>query len=300
LQDRSGVPSAIVSLEQRLFDYRISLLPEIESHYPGDKPEESMLTESLKNGAAFVTLIDPLPDPELLANAAKRLAAVLRKDLPTFKPVDQWIASMPEKSAESELADWFTASWKSETKSLEEMAGKAGADADLLHWCGRQLARPFFHALGKLIGALPILHEGRSLAAGCPCCGGAPRMGRFEHEEGRRFLWCDLCNLEWVFPRITCAFCLNQDHKKLGYLTIEGTENYRIDVCEICHGYLRALDERGLPEGPRADFLVEDVGTFHLCMVAERDGYTPGSIQGRAVTPTGTALGPPEGGDAKA
>ena len=104
-------------------------------------------------------------------------------------------------------------------------------------------------------------------------------MARLAREEGQRLLWCDLCDVQWRFPRITCPFCGNSDHEKLGYLQSDELPNYRIDVCEVCHGYLRAKDERNLPEGDRVDFTIEDVGTLHLCMAAEKQGYRTGFLQ---------------------
>ena len=50
-------------------------------------------------------------------------------------------------------------------------------------------------------------------------------------------------------------------------------------MCEICHGYLRAIDEHDLPEEHQTDFLTEDVGTFYLCLLAEKEGYRQGVIQ---------------------
>jgi FdhE protein len=172
----------------------------------------------------------------------------------------------------------MTAAWRSDRDTLADLSTRVGVEPDLLEWAGRQVARPFFHRLGELLAGQPIADVENASVAGCPCCGGAPRFGRYERHEGRRFLWCDLCNIQWSFRRLTCPFCLNKDHEKLGYLSIEGVENYRIDVCEVCRGYLRSLDERGLPGDARVDFVKEDVGTYHLCLAAEKEGWRPGEV----------------------
>jgi hypothetical protein len=225
-----------------------------------------------------------------LARAATSLLTVLEPAVPASEAIMKWLSAEGATEQRQEaLARWFAASWKGDGRQLHEMSDDIGTDPDVLVWTGRQLARPFFHRLGELLAPHPAFAAWIAQRAGCPSCGGTPRMGRYEEEEGRRHLWCDLCDLEWVFPRITCPFCMNGDHTKLGFLSIEGQEQYRIDVCEVCHGYLRAVDERKTPEGSQVDFLIEDVGTLHLCVLAEKRDYRQGTVTGGAGdTPSST------------
>lgn len=186
-----------------------------------------------------------------------------------------------DASREDALAAWFTAVWRRDQDSLQRLASEAQVPADLFDWAGRQLCRPFFHRLGELLGAATSgPHGAREPRATCPACGGPPQMARLEREEGRRYLWCGLCDVQWAFKRVACPFCGNSRHDQLGYLAVEGNERDRIDVCEVCRGYLRTVVERGMQEGVQIDFLVEDVGTLHLCMVAEGRGYRPGAAGG--------------------
>jgi FdhE protein len=275
--DRPGVSPDLVRLEEALCHLRNDLTATLGSDYPPEAPEESRLAAALAAGTALARIQDPLPPDELLADAGRRLAAALEAHL---AQTPRLLAALrgDGDSAAPPLAAWFTAAWRGDRATLIAQARAAEADVDLLTWVGRQLCRPFLHAFAGAIRDAAALSGEWPMVAGCPSCGGAPRLGRYAAEEGRRTLWCELCDVEWGFPRVTCPFCLNRDHEKLGFLTVEGVEGYRIDVCEVCHGYLRAIDERDTARVSGSDFLIEDVGTVHLCMAAERDGFRTGSL----------------------
>ncbi|MFH1025819.1 MAG: formate dehydrogenase accessory protein FdhE, partial [Nitrospirota bacterium] len=106
----------------------------------------------------------------------------------------------------------------------------------------------------------------------CPICGSEPSIAEFK-EEGARFLVCSSCNFEWRFNRLKCPFCENDNHEKLRYFYTEKEgKAYRIDVCEKCKRYIKTIDVAALD----VDFipLLEDIGTLHLDIVAQKEGYT--------------------------
>jgi len=294
LAGRPGLSPDILELESALLDWRTSVGERLEGGYPlasadpsplsgltGDaRPEElpqDSRTPRDPEGASrcLAARIDPLPPADVLFAAASDLLALIESRLPSCAPLARWWNPQTGRDARDRFAaDWFTAAWRRDGAAMEGLSKAVGLDADLLAWCGRELCRPFFHRLGRLPSAAA---SDPSLAnAACPVCGGPPRMARLEREEGHRFLWCDLCDVQWAFRRVTCPFCGNADQKELGYLAIEGLDSHRIDVCEKCRGYLRTVAERGMPEGQRIDYLAEDAGTPHLCLVAEGKGYRPG------------------------
>ncbi|MCK4413491.1 MAG: formate dehydrogenase accessory protein FdhE [Candidatus Eisenbacteria sp.] len=284
LLERPGISPDLVTLEEALLSYRRTLHAEIGSRYPDWMPESERLAEALRAGTPLVRLIDPQPPAPLLASAARRLFAAIEPHLPRAKELRSWLTEADATGEDPDLAPWFTAAWQDDRAALGRMGERKEIDVDLLHWSGRQLCRPFLHLLARDLRDHPVLQADgeRALAAGCPACGGAARLGRYYGDEGHRSLWCDLCDLEWSFPRITCPFCLNQDHEQLGFLAVEDTRGVRIDVCESCHGYLRAVDQRETGVEAAVDFLCEDVGTASLSVAAEREGYRPGSITPRA------------------
>ena len=107
----------------------------------------------------------------------------------------------------------------------------------------------------------------------CPLCGSKPGMAELEKEKGKRLLSCSLCGQRWQYARLKCPYCGNDDHKELQYFYLEkDSRGYRIDVCKKCKKCIKTLDRRQLGEDLIP--LLEDVGTLHLDLVAQKEGYT--------------------------
>ena len=104
----------------------------------------------------------------------------------------------------------------------------------------------------------------------CPICGKEPKIGQIRGEEGR-FLFCNQCGFEWHFLRIKCPFCSNEEQQSLAYFTVEGNEQYRVDVCNECKRYIKIVDFRESKLEPNLD--VEDIATLHLDILANEEGY---------------------------
>lgn len=96
-------------------------------------------------------------------------------------------------------------------------------------------------------------------------------MARLAGETGKRYLQCHLCRSEWLFRRIECPFCGNNDQDTLRFFYIEDDEVYRVEVCDQCKAYLKTVDTRNT-EKTRALF-VEDPATIHLDIIAKREGF---------------------------
>lgn len=107
----------------------------------------------------------------------------------------------------------------------------------------------------------------------CPICGSAPGFSLFE-DEGNRVLFCGFCWHPWAAQRIYCPFCENKDSKTIHYYFSEKEKNYRIDVCDSCKTYLKAIDQRN------TDRLIypplEFVATLHLDIKAQEMGFQSG------------------------
>ncbi len=107
----------------------------------------------------------------------------------------------------------------------------------------------------------------------CPFCGTNTAMAKFEKEAGRRVLWCSLCGAEWVYKRLECPFCGNDDQKLLRFFYLDDKSPYRVDVCDVCKGYIRTVDERKRNEEEKTIFEIEDMKTLYLNDIAEKEGY---------------------------
>jgi FdhE protein len=107
----------------------------------------------------------------------------------------------------------------------------------------------------------------------CPVCGSAPGFSLFE-DEGNRILFCGFCWHQWATQRIYCPFCENKDSKTLHYFFSEKEKNYRIDVCDSCQTYLKAIDQRNTDRiiYPPLEF----VASLHLDIKAQEMGFKSG------------------------
>lgn len=105
----------------------------------------------------------------------------------------------------------------------------------------------------------------------CPFCGAPPAFVDVV-EDGRRRLACHLCGGEWRFAKIQCPFCGADDTRDLGRLEPEGRDQgYVVAFCRQCRAYVKELDRRARWDGGAA--LIEDWGSPHLDLVAQRQGY---------------------------
>lgn len=113
-------------------------------------------------------------------------------------------------------------------------------------------------------------HEG-----GCPFCAGLPwvssRRDGSAMEGARRTLSCSLCGNEWVFGRILCPACFEQDPRKLPVFSSERHPGVRIEAYEVCRRYVKSIDlsrdARPIPE-------VDDLASIALDLWASEQGFT--------------------------
>jgi FdhE protein len=108
----------------------------------------------------------------------------------------------------------------------------------------------------------------------CPLCGEKPSMAQLVRTgKGReRFLSCGCCGTRWRYLRLACAFCGNNEQDKLDILELEQEENFRIDVCRECNGYIKTY----LNEGDES-LMLADWSTLHLDVIALEQGLKSGA-----------------------
>ena len=158
-------------------------------------------------------------------------------------------------------------------------------------------------AFGRLLefALQPILWEGAARCAAltdvdkwdrgyCPVCGAWPALAELVGAEKRRVLRCGRCGTSWSWLVLLCPYCGNDDHRYLGTLTEENARpgsasptraephaKARVDVCERCHGYVKAVATFTSVPTPR--LAAEDAATIHLDVGAREAGYTrPGRV----------------------
>jgi FdhE protein len=105
-------------------------------------------------------------------------------------------------------------------------------------------------------------------------CGGSPwvsarREGSLT-EGARRMLACSLGGGEWLFERILCAACFEEDPYKLPSFRDDRYPAVRIEACETCRRYLKSID---LSEDARPVPEVDDLVSITMDLWAAGQGY---------------------------
>ncbi len=109
----------------------------------------------------------------------------------------------------------------------------------------------------------------------CPFCGGAPWISARREgsllEGARRTLGCALCGQEWLFERIRCPSCFEEDPHKLPSFRDESHPAVRIETCDTCRRYVKSID---LSEDARPIPEVDDLATLAMDLWAVEQGFT--------------------------
>jgi FdhE protein len=153
-------------------------------------------------------------------------------------------------------------------EKLERIANELGLDKKVFFFLIHNSIRPSIVATVETF--LNELNTETWMKGYCPVCGSLPHLSLLKEEVGKRFLLCSYCGYQWQTDRVACPFCNNKDQESLHYFTAEGEENYRIDLCDKCHQYIKTIDLRVIGE---IDPSLEDLATLHLDVIASQKGY---------------------------
>ena len=143
-------------------------------------------------------------------------------------------------------------------------------DAGLLWTFAHNALKP---ALRAWCRQLSPLAEGIHWYRGsCFICGAHAALGELQGNNQAKHLRCSQCGADWLFRRLQCAYCGNEDHMTLGYLYSENQgDKFRVEVCEKCKGYLKVI--AAFAPTPPEMLTVEDLATLHLDYIAHERGY---------------------------
>lgn len=176
------------------------------------------------------------------------------------------------RSGQLDVAELTSFVLNGQPERVHERAAMLDLDVSL---AASVLSLTLFPGLVPIAAGLEPLLSIESWASGyCPVCGSFPRLGEFRGLEQIRFLRCSLCAAGWQFPRLRCPFCGNRDHRRLGYLHVEGEEGKcRAGTCEECRQYVKMVST--LAALSPLQLLVTDVATIHLDLLAADQGFSP-------------------------
>ncbi|OUO86080.1 formate dehydrogenase [Gordonibacter sp. An230] len=240
-------------------------------------PPDAELRAWSGSGESIFGHVPAFVSADALADAASRLAAVLRERGGFADPVneslartrwDRLVAASPLALAGVDPADYV--------EEFVDLLSDDGMGEAAAHMGGVAVSL----ALRALLDpAAQAVVEARARACAdaprpvrCPACGapaalarvGASTMG----QGGTKDLWCAQCGCSWPFERVRCARCGTRNQGRLHYFNIEGDEAHRMAVCDECGGYVRTVYQ----ESALAPFSweVEDVVMARLDLVAYR------------------------------
>ena len=108
----------------------------------------------------------------------------------------------------------------------------------------------------------------------CPFCGGPPQLSILHADSnaagGGRSLLCAMCATTWPLRRVLCPSCGEEDERQLGYFQAPEFEHLRVDACDTCKRYLKAVD---LTRNGLAVPAVDEVAGAPLDLWAGSAGY---------------------------
>jgi FdhE protein len=194
--------------------------------------------QHLKQGKPLVTFKDLLLDWKEVQSLFHRITALTEEYL---TPTDQDISKLHGfddnlKLLQDTIKIWFAAGSR-QRKSAARDSDIDPLISSVLQATMLPLLSAHAHAL------LPMVPQEQWYKRYCPVCGGEPDFAFLDKERGSRWLLCSRCNAHWLFVRLACPFCDNQDMNTLAYFT-DDTSMYRLYVCEKCRRYIKAIDLR--------------------------------------------------------
>ncbi len=131
--------------------------------------------------------------------------------------------------------------------------------------------RPFFVAASEKL--IERVDQEQWQENRCPVCGCLPDMSIFVGSlEGKRFLHCPLCEARWVYKRISCTVCGNEQMDEIGFFDVEDT-SFRVDYCDSCKGYIKSIRLGKFDEADACDPVVENLLTAYIDSSVMEKGY---------------------------
>ena len=106
----------------------------------------------------------------------------------------------------------------------------------------------------------------------CSVCNGLPQLSilRPEGEGGARWLQCSFCLREWLFRRLVCLWCGEEDKEKLPRYSAPELAHVALSACDTCKRYVKLID---MTKEGRAVPLVDEAAVAALDVWAAKNGY---------------------------
>jgi hypothetical protein len=208
-----------------------------------------------------------------LQPVASRLSGLLERDLAVLRPCVPAMLTAIADAGPPPLIDDARRLLASRPSDLDAHLLAAWRTASGQDFFAKMILQPYAQYLTEV----DIRPGGRGLPAresACPFCGSLAQLSILHSsgnaEGGGRQLLCATCLTRWPFRRIRCAFCGEEDERRLGYFQSEIFEHLRVDGCDTCRHYLKSVD---LTRLGLAVPIVDEVAGASLDLWAIEQGY---------------------------
>ena len=260
---REGQLPDFVGLYERLLSFQTDARARLPAPVP--VPEEDEVQSLLGRGAPLLSFDRLSPDWEVLQGLFGQTAGALVEhtgvSLADSKKLER-IAS-DRSSLQEAVEAWYEGRQPPLSQEEKESVGRALLDAAV-----QAVLHPLVASRAEAL--MPLVNQESWRRSYCPVCGSLPDFGFLEQDMGARWLLCSLCDGRWLFQRMRCPYCDNDEQSSLSYLT-DDEGAYRLYLCDECHGYLKAVDLRK-KEG-EVSLLWERISTLALDSQAQKAGY---------------------------
>lgn len=240
---------------------------------PAAMPSDVAMDGAVLAGEPMVTLVEPVLPADLLAGAVADVAGLLAAHRPADADVPGAIAAAVGRASADDRAALVEAVLTE--GGVSAWAAAHHVDPALLGTVAGLALQPFMARFAEAVTAVAPLGMWRRNY--CPICGSPADVCRID-PDNIRMLHCPTCDTQWEHHRLTCVNCDTDDVKNVNILTVETLEPWRVEVCDVCGGYTKSLDQRhgGHLAMPRVDLFLEDARTLALNVLAEQEGYRRG------------------------
>lgn len=236
------------------------------------------MREQLANGLPLLPLVPPVIPVDAFLDDLAAYRDLLASFQPELGPELKAQAAALAGADPATRARLVQVMMQGDTAGLLDIADGLGVAPERLYFMGELALRPYLQVYAQRLESvvdLSAYHGGN-----CPVCGRLAHMGHIDVDNVKH-LHCPACETIWRFGRVECSQCGCTDPDKVGYFTVEGDDERRVEHCDACGHYLKVLNQR---VRARAFVpLLEDAATLQLDQLAESQGYRKGGNPDRRV-----------------
>jgi len=248
-----------IELHQNLLQLEVehSYLPILDRHI-------SEISKRFAQANFILQFEDLFPDWPVLERLFREAISIIGRYFPSTvstAPAMEKLITQPLRM-KAAARDWYHYSLSS------EIANELKVKQETVSFWFKAAFHPILVRYSEVLS--PLVNQNSWRKCICPVCGGKPDFAFLDKEAGARWLVCSRCDTEWLFFRLKCPFCGNQDQDTLVYFT-DVRKLYRLYTCERCRSYIKAIDLRCAED--EILFPLERILTLDLDRQAVETGY---------------------------